>query len=413
MISVVYRDLYVALYLAASMGLLAVLFVPAESDLSSTGSTPLFMICWSALYATSLLAVLHWRPLPQRYQLWVLGAGLYLILTTLWSIQPVKTLVYAISMFMNLVFVIFVISNYNRSQFLILLSRTIVWLVAIGLTLKLLGFGFVEYYDIHDRGNILGLSPLRGLFNHKITAGIYSAMAFCLVLAMWVGYKKYLALMLLLFFNLMTGSATGVSLLIISVLLLFFVRFLAANGVSVRTFIVSLVLVSSLTIAISYMYLGEFLELLGRDPTLTGRTLLWQWAIDIINEHPYLGWGYLAYNGSELAGNVAESFVQFENYNVPHFHNSYLQLLVEGGLVLFLPFMVFYLVSLSRGYDAVISGRASEDVSILSLQLLIMIAAVFANMMFKYNDFVSMLIVIFISYSFKNNERCERGRSSF
>ena len=36
-------------------------------------------------------------------------------------------------------------------------------------------------------------------------------------------------------------------------------------------------------------------ELLGRDPSFTGRTLFWPYVIDDIFKRPLLGWGYVAF----------------------------------------------------------------------------------------------------------------------
>ena len=73
------------------------------------------------------------------------------------------------------------------------------------------------------------------------------------------------------------------------------------------------------------------LEFLGKDATLTGRTLIWPYVLDNISEKPLLGWGLAAFwtSGNPAAAQIA----QMVNWTAPNAHNGLLEFLLELGVV--------------------------------------------------------------------------------
>lgn len=71
---------------------------------------------------------------------------------------------------------------------------------------------------------------------------------------------------------------------------------------------------------------------LGKDPTLTGRTVLWQIALEQIGRRPFEGTGYYAFwlQGNPLAEAIWRSF-SIESRMGFHFHNTILEFAVELG----------------------------------------------------------------------------------
>ncbi|WP_156634091.1 O-antigen ligase family protein [Methylobacterium sp. Leaf113] len=78
---------------------------------------------------------------------------------------------------------------------------------------------------------------------------------------------------------------------------------------------------------------GELLQLVGKSPTLTGRTVLWDWASKIIPTKFWLGWGY---NGFWVQGNPLAEMLWLENHVQSrmgfHFHNLFYQSQIDLGL---------------------------------------------------------------------------------
>jgi O-antigen ligase len=83
---------------------------------------------------------------------------------------------------------------------------------------------------------------------------------------------------------------------------------------------------------------STLLELLGKDPTLTGRTLFWPYVIDNIFNRPFLGWGYFGFwtPFNPIALQIAEAIKGDDNWYVwiiPNAHNGLLEALLEVGFV--------------------------------------------------------------------------------
>jgi exopolysaccharide production protein ExoQ len=84
------------------------------------------------------------------------------------------------------------------------------------------------------------------------------------------------------------------------------------------------------TLAIGF---DDFISgVLGKDPTLTGRTVLWHIALTQIHLRPLLGVGYSAFwiQGHLLPEGIWRAF-QIDNRMGFHFHDTYLEVAVETG----------------------------------------------------------------------------------
>jgi O-antigen ligase len=97
------------------------------------------------------------------------------------------------------------------------------------------------------------------------------------------------------------------------------------------------------------------LELIGRDMTLSGRTLLWDMAAHMIQMKPWVGWSF----------DESHSVLEFLGINMPYveFHNGYIEILVRGGLLGFIIF-VAVIVSFVRSTNRLrkidpVSGTAT------------------------------------------------------
>jgi exopolysaccharide production protein ExoQ len=74
-----------------------------------------------------------------------------------------------------------------------------------------------------------------------------------------------------------------------------------------------------------------FLELIGKDPTLTGRMEIWDYVIQDIWMKPFLGWGYYVF--WEPENPFATEISRAVHWTVPNAHNGLLEFLLDLGLV--------------------------------------------------------------------------------
>src|SRR5262249_48049653 len=84
-----------------------------------------------------------------------------------------------------------------------------------------------------------------------------------------------------------------------------------------------------------------FLDLLGKDSTLSGRTLIWPYVLDRIAEKPILGWGFYAF-WSPL-NPLAVQLNDMLRWSVPQAHSGILELLLQIGFVGTTLFLVLWL----------------------------------------------------------------------
>lgn len=95
----------------------------------------------------------------------------------------------------------------------------------------------------------------------------------------------------------------------------------------------------------TFDFMGALLGLLGRNATLTQRTALWSMSVDWIKERPLFGYGFLeddAFN--ELVRTRTNSGL----FNTGNPHNTYLTILLSGGVVLLCIFVVLLVKIIKR-----------------------------------------------------------------
>ena len=93
-------------------------------------------------------------------------------------------------------------------------------------------------------------------------------------------------------------------------------------------------LVTGVVAALNLGLLDVVLGLFGKDSTLTGRTYLWEQGWEAAQQHPLLGYGYAAYWVQGFADPErlwAEFYISTRSGF--HFHNTYVETLVEIGFI--------------------------------------------------------------------------------
>jgi exopolysaccharide production protein ExoQ len=171
----------------------------------------------------------------------------------------------------------------------------------------------------------------------------------CNLLAIWqfqrgqVFYWSMLALSTAML--LLTGSKTGLLVLLVLLALIPLYRALRLKDTVMIPILIAVILVVG---TVSTMLLGNWEAILvglGRDPSLSGRTELWESAIGKIMEKPWLGYGYRAFWQSQ--GEATEIWKAL-GYEPPHAHNGYLNTSLDLGLVGLGLFGVSLIVSYAR-----------------------------------------------------------------
>lgn len=139
------------------------------------------------------------------------------------------------------------------------------------------------------------------------------------------------------------------------------------------------------------LYFPELAMLMGRDPTLTGRTDIWSQVWTAIVKHPLLGYGFSAFwqgmRGESYNVILALRFVIF------HAHDGFLEIWLElggAGLVLFL---LSYLRAWRRLWPAVREARRPEAVWLVCFLVLIALYNIDENTFLTFNGIFWIIYV--------------------
>jgi exopolysaccharide production protein ExoQ len=134
---------------------------------------------------------------------------------------------------------------------------------------------------------------------------------------------------------------------------------------------------------------------LGRDATLTGRTEIWEFGIDYFTKHPLLGGGFDVFfdENSKSPANIL--WVLMEYYAAPSFHNGYIQILAEAGILGAVPFL---LLLFSNLYLAI----KFRHTALISIVLICVFANTGAAILIKPNAFF-FVFLIYCIFLFRKN----------
>jgi len=223
----------------------------------------------------------------------------------------------------------------------------------------------VAFVFLTDYGTMPGAytDAWRGVFDRKNTLGDTMALAFLVFILRSYQLRTWkpvawlfagLALVLVV----LSQSVGGLA--ICALVVLFIATMPVVRRRSIPAWLV--VCVGALLMAGTTVLLwwrgGEVLAALGRDPTLTGRTLIWALVLTKITVHPILGYGVNAFwRGS--SGEYADIW-QAVGWSTPHSHNGFLDLALDLGAAGVGVFVVCYMQAVQRGFRILRSGAGLE-----------------------------------------------------
>ena len=179
-----------------------------------------------------------------------------------------------------------------------------------------------------------GAGDFRGVFSQKNILGQAMAVgALASLHGLWVGKRRpfYMGMFSLTsFVALKSESTTSLSAIVVFTSLGLVIRLLQQRGSTRILAIPWIVLLLPLGLVGAFNK-DALLEALGKDPTLTGRSIIWENVIPDIYRRPMLGWGYGAFWSTDNpeAWQLADTF----HWYSPQAHNGILEMLLGVGLI--------------------------------------------------------------------------------
>ena len=254
----------------------------------------------------------------------------FLFITSFWSINGAATSTAATVYFYIVIGVIGIARILDPERFMHLLSCAY-FLTAIGSLL----LAIVSPDNAFMYGYNASVPDFIGIFPHKNVLGQTMAIG---ALACLHGIRVarrpplYKIVMLLVFAGITVAAKSAAALLVIlsfcgiSAFFMLWQKGGAARGVGIL-----LAIGIAPVLIVIIVAPDPFLELIGKDPTLTGRTEIWAFVTNDIWMKPLFGWGYF---GFWHANNpAAREISDAAGWIVPEAHNGLLELLLDLGFV--------------------------------------------------------------------------------
>lgn len=290
-------------------------------------------LSWYLIYLLSLgLFLLRYGPFISA--LWIVAPLLLwpaiAVLSYFWSDTPGHTLRIAVQLVMTVL-----ISAYLGYRFSLFdIARALFVVLAVmavaSLAVILLKLGFA--YD--------GNGVARGIFPHKnVLGGRMVLLLLCSLLLFLQGWRRgttaifaALSLLLVAFSQSSTSILMTLGICVLAPILLTRGAPAPLRALAYIAGLAGVSLAVWLLVAFDLDPIGMALEALGKERTLTGRSILWEFAAAEVAARPLLGSGFDAFwnSGTGSTGQYVQYVIRS---GVKNFHNSYLDITVQLGFV--------------------------------------------------------------------------------
>lgn len=288
-------------------------------------------IIFACIYAIMLLLI---APRAKEVYLsiknmkWLWIVALLTLLSTTWSFDEDRTLRRSLGLFTTTLFGVYFGTVLNLRQQFRLIAITLTFLLISSLLISL----FLPQYGVMDG---LHYGRWSGVYVHKNLLGRVAGLGTVFFPFYAIRNRTFrlpsIGLTLLSVFLLyMAESATSYIVVIILVGCILLYQFVKTqqNFVMVMTPYIFGLLVAVLFFGFGLIEL--FFGFFERDLTLTGRTNLWPFVIEMIQRRPWIGYGY---SGFWLGENGPSYEIWRWSWDTPHAHNGFLDIALDIGLV--------------------------------------------------------------------------------
>ena len=243
--------------------------------------------------------------------------------STLWSVAPDQTLRREVALVATTLGAVALAARWRWPTLIEIVATSFAVLVVASLILGV-------FFPATGRMTDIFPGSWRGPWAEKNTFGGMMAFAFLAFAAaglfrrqralLWWGFAALTLLLLLL-----STSKTSLVALMLGVAALGFVL-LVRRGGAIAVVSTYLAVVGAVGLGAAIVFAPDiFLNLLGKDATLTGRTKIWAAVLRLIHLQPWLGYGYGAVWSDTSSRGPLQWIVKQAGYKPEHAHNGWLE----------------------------------------------------------------------------------------
>jgi exopolysaccharide production protein ExoQ len=323
---------------------------------------------------------------------WLTAWPVLAMITAPWSLTP------DVSLYQGLQLLITIVAGYvfqlyfGRSRLLKILFWSLVAAQILSILAEL---------ALH-RGAIGGGNAWFGIYTHKnVLGGMMALSALCAACLFMDGWKRpitgasFIGSLTILYLS-HSNTAQVATLVGLCPLMAatawrkgsLFIGFMVGLAIAAGSAVLAYVVLHSDAIG------HQFLDDVGKDRTLSGRTLLWQFASDQFWRDPWFGIGYKAY--WESASTPAEYLRFTIGQKLWFFHNNFYDVAVAFGVVGLILFGLGLAACLKRAWTTAFSSRSYADLFPLSFCFYLAISINLENVLFQNHSFGQFLLAAFI-----------------
>lgn len=320
--------------------------------------------------------------------LWPLLAGL----SYTWSDAPTQSLRSAVQLTMTVLISLYLgarfdLSQLTRALFVVLAVAGLLSLVAI---LANMGFAF-------DHNGVA-----RGLFPHKnVLGGRMALLVVCCLLLFTVGWHRLLTILFAVVALTLVGFSESGTAILITLGLCGLAPVVLTRHAAAPLRLIGYLLALLTISVIAWAFLAFdrdpvdlVLEALGKERTLTGRSVLWDFAMAQIDARPFFGSGFDAFWNS---GDASQGrYVQYVlGQAVMNFHNSYLDITVQLGFAGLALTALFLLVFAWRALALARHDRSALATLPLLFLAFIVVYSFSEYALYRQHDLIQILLGAF------------------
>ncbi len=371
---------------------------PAQS-LEMTASAPSGLttiggIASQAIAYTLIVALVLRRPrLLSRLVLalpWVSLLALLAIASAAWSLDPLLTLRRALPFAVAGLFGLHFAARYSPARQLAILrfAMIVLALATIAIVVLAPSIGLD-----HSPGHA---SDWQGVFTQKNACGRIMVLATAVILfgeSHALTRPTYLLSLALFLFVLVMSGSRGAWLIEAALLFLWLLLSVARRAGTRVRFMVAIaapfaILSLAIVLFLTFPYLAT---VLGRDPTLSGRTAIWAQVGQFIAHRPLFGYGYDAFwrgmQGPSLQVAASVHFI------VAHAHNGFFEIALELGVVGLILFVLSWLRAWRKLWPLWQRGQIDQIAWPIAILVLIALYDLDENTLLIYNGLFWLIYV--------------------
>ncbi|ESQ80144.1 O-antigen ligase [Asticcacaulis sp. YBE204] len=307
------------------------LWAPLFAPNQETGGDVAWMrLLWLPVYGLTLLlcalrADRFLRILPALFMGGLLIGLCYA--SGYWSIDPAVTSRRSLALAFTTLFGLYLGMRFKGSDLTQIVALTFT-VLAVGSILAALFYPTMGVHHDINAGAWRGLWHEKNQMASLMTFGFVAACASAFIVperrTAWI-----VAAALIFFLVVMSRSKTSLLACMLSLFAMPVLMALKRGGILSVLFVWAAATVSLIGGTLFFLMPEAIFKALGKDPTLTGRTEIWESLLRLSDKRPWLGYGYKAFWGPD---SVPNKIVKMEtHWDVPSAHNGWLDLLVQLG----------------------------------------------------------------------------------